>query len=79
MMSVKFPAAMKWLRRLQPGLWKKNALRHSYGTYRAAQTQDMPRVALEMGNSVEMIKKHYFEAKSQAEGERWFDIFPSVD
>lgn len=76
-MSVEFPAAMKWLRKLHPGLWKKNALRHSYGTYRTAQTQDMPRVALEMGNSVEMIKKHYFEAVSEAEGHAWFSNYPS--
>jgi hypothetical protein len=57
---------------LKPGLWKKNALRHSYGTFRTAETQDMPRVSLEMGNSVAMVRKHYFEAVSQEEGTAWF-------
>ncbi|WP_029190822.1 hypothetical protein [Verrucomicrobium spinosum] len=68
MMSVEFPAAMKWLRKLHPGPWKKNACANSYDTCRTAQTQDMPRVALKMGNSVVMIKKHSFEAKSRTGG-----------
>lgn len=31
--------------------WKKNALRHSFISYRVAETQDVPKVALEAGNS----------------------------
>jgi integrase len=54
--------------------WKHNALRHAYGSYRTALTQNVPQVALEMGNSVHMVKRHYLEAKTFDEGLRWFGI-----
>lgn len=54
--------------------WKHNALRHAYGSYRTALTQNVPQVALEMGNSVGMVKRHYLEAKTFEEGLRWFQI-----
>lgn len=54
--------------------WKHNALRHAYGSYRTALTQNVPQVALEMGNSVQMIKRHYLEAKTFEEGLRWFRV-----
>ncbi len=54
--------------------WKHNALRHAYGSYRTALTQNVPQVALEMGNSVGMVKRHYLEARTFEEGLRWFQI-----
>jgi hypothetical protein len=54
--------------------WKYNALRHAYGSYRTALTQNVPQVALEMGNSVGMVKRHYLEAKTFEEGLRWFQV-----
>ena len=54
--------------------WKHNALRHAYGSYRTALTQNVPQVALEMGNSVGMVKRHYLEAKAFEEGLRWFQV-----
>lgn len=54
--------------------WKHNALRHAYGSYRTALTQNVPQVALEMGNSVHMVKRHYLEAKTFEEGLRWFRL-----
>jgi integrase len=58
-----------------PGFrWKHNALRHAYGSYRTALTQNVPQVALEMGNSIQMVKRHYLEAKTFEEGLRWFRI-----
>jgi hypothetical protein len=57
--------------------WKKNALRHSFGTYRTAQTQNLFQVALEMGNSPPIIRKHYLEAVPKAHGEAWFSIVPA--
>lgn len=54
--------------------WKHNALRHAYGSYRTALTQNVPQVALEMGNSLHMVKRHYLEAKSFEEGLHWFRI-----
>lgn len=57
-------------------IWKINALRHSYGSYRAAATADLPRVAYEMGNSVEMIKRHYHEAQDLETALDWFATTP---
>ncbi len=56
--------------------WKRNALRHSFCSYRLAQTQDAARVALEAGNSPQMIFQHYRELVRPAEARRWFAIAP---
>ena len=58
------------------GGWKPNALRHSYGTYRVAVLQDVPRVAVEMDNSPQMVRRHYMEAVEKEVGEKYFDLFP---
>ena len=39
--------------------WKRNALRHSYISYRLALVPDTARVALECGNSPNIIFQHY--------------------
>ena len=36
-------------------IWKPNALRHSFASYRMANIKDAARVALEMGNSPTMF------------------------
>src|ERR1035437_4138560 len=41
--------------------WKHNALRHSFISYRVAETQDVAKVSLEAGNSPQMIFRHYRE------------------
>ncbi len=49
-------------------VWKHNALRHSYASYRMAEVQDAAKVSLEMGNSPQKIFNNYREVvtKSQA-------------
>jgi integrase len=54
------------------GDWPQDALRHSYGSYRNAALRNLPQVAEEMGNSVEMLNKHYHNPRTEAEGEAWF-------
>ena len=56
--------------------WKKNALRHSYISYRKAECADIARVADEAGNSVEVIKGNYLKVIKPAEAARWFAILP---
>lgn len=56
--------------------WKHNALRHSYISYRVAQTQDVAKVSLEAGNSPQMIFKHYRELVRPKDAEAWFAIKP---
>ena len=62
------------LEKLIPGGWKKNGLRYSYGSYRIAATKDIATTSLEMDNSPQIIKKHYLEAKTQAEA--YINILP---
>ena len=57
--------------------WKRNGLRHSFISYRVAQTQNMNQVALEAGNSPQMIIRHYRELVTPAEAKRWFGILPA--
>jgi integrase len=56
--------------------WKGNGLRHSYASYRFAQTGDAGRVAGECGNSASVIHKHYRQLTKPAEAERWFSVCP---
>ncbi len=58
-------------------LWKQNALRHSYASYRLAEISDTNRLALEMGNSAKMIFQHYRELATPAEAKTWFSLAPT--
>ncbi len=57
--------------------WKHNGLRHSYISYRVAQSQDVPRVALEAGNSPAMIFRHYRKPLPSRFAVEWFGIRPA--
>ena len=56
--------------------WKHNALRHSFISYRVAETQNVAKVSLEAGNSPQMIFKHYRELVRPAAAKEWFAIAP---
>jgi integrase len=58
--------------------WKQNALRHSFISYRLAEVQDVNRVALEAGNSPQMIFRHYRELATPAQARTWFAIAPEA-
>lgn len=54
--------------------WKANALRHSFASYRFAQTGDAGRVAGECGNSAAVIHRHYRELVTPAAAAKWFAL-----
>lgn len=54
--------------------WKRNALRHSFCSYRLALLKDAPRVALEAGNSPTMIFRHYHRLSTETEANAWFGV-----
>ena len=56
--------------------WKPNILRHSFISYRLAEIQDVNRVALEAGNSPQMIFRHYRELATPDQARTWFEIKP---
>lgn len=56
--------------------WKRNGFRHSYISYRVAVLKDVPAVALECGNSPQVIFSNYRALATEAEGKSWFGIMP---
>jgi integrase len=57
--------------------WQENGLRHSYISYRLAILYDTARVALEAGNSPEVIFAHYRELVTPEAAEAWFSVIPA--
>jgi integrase len=56
--------------------WQDNGLRHSFISYRLAVLHDTARVALEAGNSPDVIFAHYRELVTPEEAKKWFDVKP---
>ena len=54
----------------------RNLLRHSYASYRLAQIEDAPKVALELGHSVQKLFSNYRSLVTQDEATLWFGIMP---
>ena len=59
--------------------WKRNALRHSFISYRLAAIKNTAEVALEAGNSPQMIFKHYRQLVTEAEAKKWFSVVPKTN
>jgi integrase len=58
--------------------WKQNALRHSFISYRVAQTQNVAQVSLEAGNTPQIVFSNYRELVRPVEAEKWFGIVPQA-
>ena len=56
--------------------WKHNGLRHSFISYRIAEIKNVAQVALEAGNSPQIIFSNYRELVRPADAQRWFSIVP---
>ncbi|MEQ1862012.1 MAG: site-specific integrase [Chthoniobacteraceae bacterium] len=56
--------------------WHQNVLRHSYISYRVAFTQNVAQVALEAGNSPQVIFSNYRELVMRQEAEQYFALAP---
>ena len=59
-------------------VWKQNGIRHSWISYRLAEVQDVNRIALEAGNSPQMIFRHYRELATPEQARTWFAIAPEA-
>lgn len=64
-------------RDLFAGTWPKDALRHSFGSYRNAILRNLDQVAEEMGNSVAMLHRHYHNPQPAQLGTEWFALLPA--
>ena len=56
---------------------KRNALRHSFCSYRLALTMNANQVALEAGHSADILFKHYRQLCTETEAKRWFSLAPA--
>ena len=59
--------------------WPDNGLRHSCATYSLALTGDAVRVAYQLGNSADMIHRHYKALVTKADAERFWQLRPAAD
>ncbi len=56
--------------------WQHNALRHTCISAKVALTRNVPQVAYESGNSVDVIKKFYLDLMPPSVAEAWFAVTP---
>lgn len=56
--------------------WRKNGLRHSFCSYRLAVVKDSGQVALEAGNSAQVVFRHYRQAVTEKDGTAYFAVSP---
>lgn len=56
--------------------WPRNALRNSYGSYHLALYRDAARTAENMGNSRDILFRHYRELATLEEAKAWFSLTP---
>ncbi len=58
--------------------WKMDILRHSYGTYRLPILKSADALALEMGNSPDVIFRHYRRPMNEVSASAYFDVRPEL-
>lgn len=56
--------------------WPQDVLRHSAASYWLAEIQDAAKVALELGNSVGVLLRHYREIVHRDEAKRFWNLIP---
>lgn len=59
--------------------WPHNVLRHSFISYRIAKIKNANEVALEAGNSPDIIFRHYRELATEEQADAWFAIVPKAE
>jgi len=58
--------------------WDGNELRHSFASYRLAETQKTEQTAKEIGNSKDTLEKHYMALVTPDDAAAWFAVKPSA-
>jgi hypothetical protein len=71
-------AALRELFKLAEVASIKNGARHSFISYRCAETRNEAQVADEVGNSASMVKKHYRQITTAAAAAKYFAIRPAT-
>ena len=58
--------------------WVPDGIRHTFGSMWLARTPNIAQLAEEMGNSPEVIRKHYKKAIPKSEVEEYWKITPAA-
>lgn len=56
--------------------WPQNSMRHSFGSYWLAKNQDAAALALQMGNSPQMVFQHYRELVTPKDAAAFWNLAP---
>lgn len=59
--------------------WSQDVLRHSYGSYWLAKFKNRGQLAESMGNSLQIIKKHYKRVVSKSDCAEYWRIVPGYE
>ncbi|MEI6165418.1 MAG: tyrosine-type recombinase/integrase [Planctomycetota bacterium] len=59
--------------------WPQDVLRHSYGSYWLAKFKNRAQLAESMGNSLQIIKKHYKRVVSKSDCAEYWSIVPGYE
>lgn len=59
--------------------WQRNALRHSFVSYRLALTNDGAKTALEAGHDQSILFRNYREVVAPEMAQKWFAIMPPLE
>jgi len=66
---------IEYIQQKEPTLgWGHDIMRHSFASYHLALHESADKTALEMGNSPQILFKHYRELVKKADAERFFQI-----
>lgn len=57
--------------------WEADTLRHTFGSYLYAEKKDVAHVATQMGNSADIVMRHYRKAVKPAEAKRFWALTPA--
>ena len=58
--------------------WPANGLRHSFGSYHLAMFRSADETAHQMGNSADMVHRHYKALVTKAEAEKFWNLRPQA-
>lgn len=60
-------------------IWDEDIIRHSFGSYRLVVLKSTPALALEMGNSEEVIHGHYRRPVGEKATQQFCALSPTSD
>ncbi len=67
----------RFLKAAQIAKWSENGLRHSFASFHYAMFRDANETASQMGNSADIVHRHYKSLVSRSEAEKFWNLRPA--